>query len=55
VNATVVERIHRLKILTVELKAGCATQRYKLVKRDGPNDLVFQSVRTGTTMRDNNI
>ena len=55
VNATVIERIHRLKILTVEVKAGRATRRYKLVKTDGPNDLVFQSVRTGTTMRDNNI
>jgi len=55
VNAAVIERIHRLKTLTVEVKAGCATRRYKLVKTDGPDDLVFQSVRKGVAMRDNNI
>ena len=55
VNAAVTDRIHRLKDLTVEVKAGRATRRYKIVKADGPNDLVFQSVRTGTTIRDNNV
>jgi integrase len=55
VNAAVLERIHRLKTLRVEVKAGRATRRYKLVKADGPNDLVFRSVRRGTIMRDNNI
>jgi integrase len=55
VNVAVILRIHRLKTLTVEVKAGHATRRYKVVKADGPNDLVFQSVRTGAAMRDNNI
>src|SRR5215469_15143851 len=55
VNAAVIQRIHRLKTLTVEVRAGRAIRRYKLVKADGPNDLVFQSPRTGTAMRDNNV
>ena len=55
VNACVISRIQRLKTLTVNVKAGTGTRRYKLVKSDGPDDLVFQSVRTGAPMRDNNI
>jgi integrase len=55
VNRCVIERIHRLKLLTVEVKAGHAIRRYKLVKSDGPGDLVFQSVKDGKPMRDNNI
>lgn len=55
VNASVIERIQRLKTLTVEVKAGRATRRYKAVKSCGPDDLVFQSVRSGAPMRDNNI
>ena len=55
VDRSVVERIHRLKLLTVEVKAGRAVRRYKVVKADGPEDLVFQSVKAGRPMRDNNI
>jgi integrase len=55
VPRSVIERIHRLKLLTVDVKAGRATRHYKLVKCDGPGDLVFQSVKTGRPMRDNNI
>jgi kumamolisin len=55
VNECVYQRIQRLKQLTVEVRAGRATRRYKVVKSDGPEDLVFQSVRTGSPMRDNNI
>lgn len=51
----VIERIHRMKLATVEVKAGRATRRYKLVKAEGPTDLVFQSVKKGRPMRDNNI
>ena len=51
----VIQRIHRLKLLTVEVKAGLAVRKYRVVKSDGPNDLVFQSVRTGKPLRDNNI
>jgi integrase len=55
VNKAVIERIHRLKTMTVDVRAGRATRRYKVVKSDGPDDLVFQSVSTGAAMRDNNI
>lgn len=55
VNRCVVERIHRMKLLTVEVKAGTAVRKYKVVKSDGPNDLVFQSVQMGRPIRDNNI
>ena len=55
VNRSVIERIHRLKSLTVEVKAGRATRRYRAVKSCGSDDLVFQSVRCGVPMRDNNI
>ncbi len=48
-------RITRLKQLTVKVKAGRAVRRYKVVKSDGPGDLVFQSVRKGSPIRDNNI
>jgi len=55
VNRCVIERIHRLKLLTVEVRAGRAVRRYKVVKSDGPEDLVFQSVQKGLPIRDNNI
>jgi len=55
VEPCVIERIHRLKQLTVDVKAGLAGRHYKVVKSDRPEDLVFQSVKTGAPMRDNNI
>jgi len=55
VNSCVIERIHELKKLTVQVKAGNAIRKYKVVKADGPDDLVFQSVRSGKPIRDNNI
>jgi integrase len=55
VNSTVIERITRLKTLTVELRAGRAVRKIKLVKSSGPEDIVFQSLMTGSPMRDNNI
>jgi len=55
VNRCVIERIHRLKLLMVEVKAGRATRKYRVVKSDGPDDLVFQGVKSGQPMRDNNI
>jgi len=48
-------RIQRLKLLTVAVRAGTGTRRYKVVKSDNPEDLVFQSVSKGAPMRDNNI
>lgn len=57
VDREVIEPIHRLKSLTVEVKAGRgAVRRYRVVKPDGPNpELVFQSVKDGKPMRDNNV
>ena len=55
VNSCVIERIHRLKRLTVEVKAGNAIRKYKVVKSAEPDDLVFQGVRSGGPLRDNNI
>jgi hypothetical protein len=55
VNKTVIERIHRLKTVVVEVKAGTGTRKYAAVKAEGPNVLVFQSVVKGAPMRDNNI
>jgi len=55
VNRCVTERIQRLKSLTVEVRAGRAVRKYKVVKSDGPDDLVFQSVKQGKAIRDNNI
>jgi len=55
VNSCVIDRIHELKKLTVQVKAGNAIRKYKVVKADGPDDLVFQSVRSGKPIRDNNI
>ncbi len=51
----VIEKIHALKLRTVSVRAGTATRKYKVVKSDEPNDLVFQSVKDGRPMRDNNI
>jgi len=51
----VIERIQRLLTLTVEVKAGRAIRRYRAVKSNGPDDLFFQSVKSGEPMRDNNI
>lgn len=39
----------------MEVRAGKAIRKYKIVKSDGPRDLVFQSVRDGKPLRDNNI
>ncbi|HXW57072.1 MAG TPA: tyrosine-type recombinase/integrase [Candidatus Cybelea sp.] len=56
VNHSVVERIQRLKTLTVDVRAGRgAVRHYRVVKSSGPDDLVFQSVTKGGPMRDNNI
>jgi integrase len=55
VNRAVIERIHKLRVLTVEVKAGAGVRRYRAVKSDGPDDLVFQSLVKGGPMRDNII
>jgi integrase len=55
VNLGVIERIHWLKTITVEVKAGTAVRRYAAVKATGPDDIVFASVAKGVPMRDNNV
>lgn len=55
VPQAVIERIHRLRTLTLEIKAGNAIRRYPAVKSCDPEALVFQSPVTGVPMRDNNI
>ena len=53
VDEHVIERMLRLKSVEVVVRAGKASRRYKAVKSDGPDDLVFQSVKTGAPIRDN--
>jgi len=55
VSSGVIDRIHRLKTITVEIRAGTAVRRYPAVKSCGPDDLVFASVAKGAPMRDNTI
>jgi len=55
VNQAVIERIHHLKALTVDVRAGRAVRKLKVVKSAEPGDLVFQSLMSGGPMRDNNI
>lgn len=55
VNRKVIERIQRLPSIVVEVRAGRATRRYSVVKSTKPDALVFQSVKAGRAMRDNNI
>ena len=56
-NRCVIQRIHRLKLITVSIQAGLAVRKYRVVKSSGLNDLVFQSVsgKDGKPIRDNNI
>lgn len=55
VTPDVITRILRLKTLTVDVRAGLATRKYKLVKSDDPDTLVFQSVKDGAPMNDQNV
>ncbi len=57
VNREVVERILRLKDMTVTVNWGGkgAKKSIKAVRSSGSDDLVFQGLRLGKPMRDNNI
>jgi integrase len=55
INKAVWERLQRLKELTVHVRAGTGMRSYAVVKSDGPDDLLFQSLVKGGAMRDNNI
>lgn len=56
-SLSVIARLRRLRTLEVEINWGGkgARKRFKLVRADGPQDLVFQSLRNGAPMRDGNI
>jgi integrase len=51
----VIARIRRLQTLTVEVRAGKATRRYQAVKSAEADDLVFQSIKDGKPMSDQNV
>jgi hypothetical protein len=51
----VIARIHRLKTLTVQVRAGKATRRCRVVKSAEPDDLVFQSIKDVKPMSDQNV
>jgi len=55
VSPEVIARVLRLKTLTVEIRAGRAIRKHKLVKSDDPDALIFQSVQEGKPMNDQNI
>jgi integrase len=55
VEPHVIARIHRLKSLTVDVRAGLAVRRHRVVKSDGPEDLVFQSVWKAKPLNASNI
>jgi integrase len=47
--------IHRVAIATRRRPSVTPSWAYSVVKSDGPDDLVFQSLRKGAPLRDNNI
>jgi integrase len=57
VPQSVIARIYRLKTLSVVINWGGkgAKKCFKLVRSDKPEDLVFQSIRKGGPMNDQNI
>jgi hypothetical protein len=60
VTFTSVSRVLSTRIFSdsswsVSIRKGYAVRRHKVVKSDNPEDLVFQSVRAGAPMRDNNV
>jgi len=55
VESHVIARIQRLKTLTVEVRAGRANRKHEVVKSDGPEDLVFQSVWKGKPLNASNV
>ncbi len=57
VDSSVVQRIQQLKNAEVTINWGAhgAKKKFKLVRSSDPQDLVFQSLRTGAPMSDHNI
>jgi integrase len=55
VEPHVIARIHRLKTLNVDVRAGRGVRHHRVVKSDSPEDLVFQSVWQGKPMNASNV
>ncbi len=57
VDTSVTARIEKLKTLEVEVNWGGkgARKKFKVVRSSEPNDLVFQGLRKGSPMNDQNI
>jgi integrase len=57
VDRSVVQKIYALKALEVEINWGGkgAKKKFKVVRSSEPRDLVFQSLRSGAPMNDQNI
>ena len=57
VHPSVIQRINALKEMKVKVKWGGqgAMKELPVVRSSGPDDLVFQSIKTGAPMNDNNI
>lgn len=57
VDREVIQRIEALRTMKVTIRWGAkgAKKEFPAVKKSGPNDLVFQSVKKGAEMRDNNV
>jgi integrase len=57
VARSAIQRIQALKTLEVEINWGGkgAKKKFRVIRSAEPNDLVFQSVRTGSSMNDQNI
>jgi integrase len=57
VHPCVIERLQRLRTLEVDIRWGAngANKRFKVVRSAEPRDVVFQALRTGSVMHDQNI
>ncbi len=57
ISSAVSTRLQSLKTLEIDVPWGGqgATKKIKAVRSDGPHDLVFQSIRKGAAMNDQNI
>ena len=55
VDEHVISRIHRMKTLTLDVRAGRAVRHHKVVKTANRGDLVFQSVWKGKPMNASNV
>jgi integrase len=55
VDPHVIARIHRLKTLTVDVRAGNGVRHHQVVKGSEPEDLVFQSVWKAKPMNASNV